>query len=303
VAIRVTAACFLAASWLLVGIFAILFPGADNQAAAVAWGPAWAIPVVGGLAGLGWLALARRDAPPGRGITMAASLVIQIAMAIAAGLLVHRDFLSLPFQLVVIHYALLLETAPRMRSRLFTDFAVRFYSFTLAIVAFFLIWIALMGYAIATRSEPRWLPSIAYNIFNLGLCCFLYLANLGLRRKSMRELVVKDGCVLLDGLDITGLFSPSALPLACRLLAAPPGNRLTCREALGLTGREDCGGDCDKATNCAGYKYVYNRVHELKRVCQALKIGQIIDPDDRRRILVEGWEFHLDPAVSLEDRA
>ena len=230
---------------------------------------------------------------------MLLSLTVQIVLAVFAAFALHRDFMTLLFQIAAIHYGLFVDAAPRYRSRLFLAFADRLFFVSLFIVGFFLFWIALMGYAIAGRTEPRWVPSIGYNILNLGICAYILVATFNLRDRSRRELLVTGSNLLLDGLDVLPLFSPAARPLALRLASLHGGASLVCSEAQTLLGGKGCAKDCTKATTCAEYRYLYNRIHEVKKVFAALRIGKILSPDNKQAILEKGWTFLPDPTVGI----
>ncbi|MFA6506335.1 MAG: hypothetical protein WCT14_09565 [Treponemataceae bacterium] len=124
---------------------------------------------------------------------------------------------------------------------------------------------------------------------------------MNLRRKTSRELLVTDDFFLLDRLDITPLFNPKTIAIARFLFLNTEAPRLTCKTAQSLLGNETDSCNCSKATLCPKYKYLYNRVHELKRVVGALRLGTIIDPNKRRDILTEGWRFVPDTSVSVID--
>ncbi|MFA6506336.1 MAG: hypothetical protein WCT14_09570 [Treponemataceae bacterium] len=157
---------------------AILFPRPDSLAGATpvaSWG--WVAPVVGIIAYALWLRAAATVKTTGNKLTEVIapllSFITQTVLIIVAAALIHRDFISLFFQAGCLHYALFLELAPRLNSGIFFRYVDRLYSFTLGIIGFFLSWIALMGYAISVRSEPRWIPAIGYNLLNFGLCFFV----------------------------------------------------------------------------------------------------------------------------------
>ena len=216
--IRIAAALLGILTWCLASFFSIRYPlldslGSGSFAAAWAWG--WLLVVAGVVGYAFWLGHNElREKRLSSGMTILLSLGFQVGLVTVAAIFIHRDFISLYFQALAIHYALFLDITPRYRSRNYLRLADKLFTFTLCIIVFFLFWIGLMGYAIATRSEPRWIPSIAYNVLNLAICAFLGLASFNLRDRSRRELLVTEDALLLDGLDVLQLFSPSARPLA-----------------------------------------------------------------------------------------
>jgi hypothetical protein len=291
-------------TWLVVGFFSFIYPQADSLERSSPnpnWG--WAAAALGLLAYLPWARPpGARDSGEGAArssVLLLYSLVLQSGLVVVASLTVHRDFLTLLFQSGCIHFSLFLGISHRLRSGFFFRFAEKLYALTIGVIVFFFCWIAVMGYAIAVRSEPRWIPSIAYNVVNFGLCLFLYAAAVDLRAKSKRELRIASGGLFLDLLDITPLINPASLPIARFLLTLRGEERLTCRRAQEIFGRETSACDCSKATLCPRYKYLYNRIHELNRVFSALRLGNVLYPERRRDILVEGWSFILDASVAI----
>ncbi len=47
--------------------------------------------------------------------------------------------------------------------------------------------------------------------------------------------------------------------------------------------------------------YLYNRIHELKRVFSALRLGVITNPVNPQDILAQGWRFSVDASVVVID--
>lgn len=300
--IRIGIVLFGAASWVIVGLFVAIFPAADSLQYGVSdLSAGWIAVLLGLLAYFPWFRGAQKKAREETASLLGFlfSLIGQTVFAIVAAFAVHRDFLTIFFQSFCLHYILFLEMAPRLQSRFFFHFAERLYAFTQAIIVFFLVWIAMMGYAISVRSEPRWIPSIAYNIVNLGLCFFLYIANLKLHWKSRRELVITDTALLLETLDITPLITPSALPVARYLMRPGTSGKLSCKDAQVLLGADTGACDCTKAMLCPRYKNLYNRILELRRVVVALRLGTIQTPKNRRDILTEGWRFIPDESIAI----
>ena len=306
VMVRLYASLLGVLSWGLVAFFSVRYPAPDSLgpgtlspdwvwgwllilAGVIAWF-LWLLPDGGGKR-VSWKASYRRR--------MLLSLLVQLSLAILCSYILHRDFLTLLFQIAAIHYGLFVDAAPRYRSRLFLAFGERLFVISLFIVGFFLFWIALMGYAIASRTEPRWIPSIGYNVLNLGIAAYICVATFNLKDRSRRELIVDGSSLLLDNLDVLPLFSPAARPLALFLAALPEGESLVCSEAQALFGDKGCERDCGKATTCAEYRYLYNRIHEVKKVFSALKIGRLVSPDNKQQILERGWSFIPDPTIHI----
>lgn len=304
---RLAASFIGIAAWGLAAFFSLRYPMADSLEAgslAPAWGWAWIILLAGALAYAFWMwpsfpESGKKSRRPPFGFLLLFSLLAQVLLALYAARVLHRDFLTLIFQAVAIHYALFLDAAPHYRSSIYLKFAELLFIATILLVFFFLSWIFLMGYAIASRSEPRWIPSIGYNVLNLAICIFLLLANFSLKDRSKRELIVASDALLLDNLDVLPLFSPSAKPLAIYFVQHADGPGLICSEAQHLIGADACDRSCSKATNCSEYRYLYNRIHEVKKVFFALKIGVITSPENKQTILENGWTFLPDSSIRI----
>ncbi len=304
--VRLIAALLGILSWGFAAFFSIRYPLPDSLGQGSfnpAWNWGWGLVVVGILLWSAWIGYSPTGKKEPRrftyGLRILASLTIQLVLAFLASTYLHRDFLTIVFQDIAIHYALFLDAAPRYKSRIYLMFSDRLFAFTLAIVAFFLVWIALMGYGIMSRSEPRWIPSIGYNVLNLGICCFIGIANLYLKTGYRREVSVSGDGLFLDNLDILPLISPAARPLASYFILHAGGKALVCHDAQTLMGSAECDLDCGKATTCAGYRYLYNRVHEVRKVFAALKIGSICAPENRKVILEQGWIFVPDASIRI----
>lgn len=294
-----------AASWWIAGACVWAYPAPDSMAR-LAQAPisAWIFAVIGSLSYAPWIAFkpVKRgdDAKPRSLWAVPLSLALQCALSVAAALSAHRDYFTLIFQAICLHYIAILWIMPGLSSRAYLNHLERLYRFTIGVIAFFVIWIAMMGYAIATRSEPRWVPAIAYNVYNLVLCFVLYLSNLDLYRKSKRELSIAGDRICIDKLDVSSLVNPKALPLALYLLSNKKDRPLTCRIAQTLLGEDGSTCDaCSKATLCPRYKYVYNRIHELRRLFQALRLGIITNPANPQNVLEEGWSYVPDASIAV----
>ncbi|HRZ64073.1 MAG TPA: hypothetical protein P5133_04030, partial [Spirochaetia bacterium] len=177
----------------------------------------------------------------------------------------------------------------------------------------FTAWIMLMGYAIATRAEPRPLESIAYNSYNALLDLALLAASRALVLRSYRTLSLRgDGAVLLDGAPIDFVLGAAGLRILRAFLSSPE-RRATCAEIGrghgGEAGRgprsprragcASCAAGEVKASLCPEYRATYNRVLELKKLLEFLEVGTILPPKNKRQILAEGWRLLLFENVRL----
>lgn len=296
------AAAFLGmASWGFATIFSIAYPLPDSLGPGSlppVWTWGWILILIGVVGYSLWLKFPREKDGTSF-LPLVLSLAFQLVLVCLAGSFLHRDFFTLLFQAVAIHFGLFIGDLPSTDVRLYAKTVDRIFFFTIIIVAFFLFWIALMGFAIASRKEPRWIPSIGYNVHNLLICLYISIANLRIRDFSKRKLIVSSDALTLDGIDLLSLFSPSVRKLVVHFLSLPGGEGLVCAEAQFVINGKKCEKDCSKATICPDYRYLYNRIHEIRKIFTALKIGTIVSPENRQTILEKGWCFVPDPSIRI----
>ena len=166
-----------------------------------------------------------------------------------------------------------------------------------------------MGYAIATRQEPRWSESIVYNSYNTVLIFLLGTASLRLQLQRFRNIRIVDGDLYIDDWNFSRFFSELDKNIVIQFLTAE-GN-LTCF-MLDIALRE--GGDGDgtdrkskpqqwscreclekgyTTTRCPKYKNLYNRILNIKKLFETLEIGTIITTENKMQIKEEGWKLRL----------
>lgn len=239
------------------------------------------------------------------------------AMVVGAAILgatVHRDFYTAAFQYllcaaVAVLYRVRSRSAPGRR--LGRGAAIGKGGIILA--AFYAEWVMLMGYAIATRAEPRPIEALAYNVYDLGqILALLYLAR-SIERRSRHLLLLSDSYILVDGRDIVPVIGRTQADML-RAFARAPGTVLTCPEIQRIlrggegqplaeeSGCAACVESGTKAALCAKYRSTYNNLLELKRLLEFLQIGDIVAPANRRKVLSEGWRFSLFEGSRIEFR-
>jgi len=248
-------------------------------------------------------------------LARAAALAVLAALASAAcGAALHRDYFTAVFQYPIAFLALFLY---RLRSGGEAGLEYETYRSLgktgYAVFFLFTAWIMLMGYAIATRAEPRPLESIAYNSYNALLDLALLAASRALVLRSYRTLSLRgDGAVLLDGAPIDFVLGAAGLRILRAFLSSPE-RRATCAEIGrghgGEAGRgprsprragcASCAAGEVKASLCPEYRATYNRVLELKKLLEFLEVGTILPPKNKRQILAEGWRLLLFENVRL----
>jgi len=160
-------------------------------------------------------------------------------------------------------------------------------------------WIMLMGYAIATRQEPRWAESILYNIYTALLLSGLYLQITQLRAHLFRRVVIGADRIMIDQFDFTSYLRDTNLRIVIRL-ARHPGRNIRCADLVAdiLPPGESspcflCVHGSAKASRCPRYKTLYNRILEIKKLFESLEIGTVIYPENKMRIVEEGWKLRF----------
>ena len=111
--------------------------------------------------------------------------------------------IPLPLITLVVARRLDLLAPPVHRERLYGYLR----TFNLVVFVFTGAWIALMGYAISTRQEPRWAESIIYNTVFIFL---LAMTTVDLRIRGQRTVVVSDGSLHIERYDSTVYFTGTA---------------------------------------------------------------------------------------------
>jgi hypothetical protein len=222
----------------------------------------------------------------------------------------HRDFFTSAFESILAYPLVFLYRLWAKSRGEYSSMSMRAISRAgFAIAAFFTVWIMMMGYAISTRAEPRPLQSIIYNCYNLILAVALALESHGLELSTWHTLSISPKALRLDDKDLVPILGKKKSDML-RAFTLSPDRTLHCREiqaALegGGEGDFDCG-DCDKdtakATACPHYRSTYNSLLEIKRTIEFLGIGTITAPENKRRILAEGWKLAIFEGVRIQAR-
>lgn len=238
-----------------------------------------------------------------------ASFAAVAAVTIWLGLSFHRDYFTHIFQVILIYWLLFI-----FRNDLFASlhskrqFYTFLFIFNTVIFGTALLWIILMGYAIATRQEPRWAESLVYNAYNTVLIFFLGVTSLRLQLQRFRNIRIIGGDLYIDDWDFSRYFSDLDTNIIREFLSAE-GN-LTCfmlektlrTDSNGNTGGEQkpvtwdckaCIADGHTTTKCPKYKNIYNRILNIKKLFETLDIGTIITPENKMQIKKEGWKMRL----------
>jgi hypothetical protein len=228
-----------------------------------------------------------------------------VAASVIMGSLVHRDFFTAGFQyllgaLIAVMYRR--SIWPRS-SPGFNQASMRALSKAGIFASIFYVeWIMLMGYAIATRAEPRPIESLLYNVYNLAQVIALFVTSRWVERNTFHTVRLEGESLTIDGRDIVPVLGPKKTAIF-GILARAPDRRLRCREIQELFRDETdegvpercraCTEETTKVALCAKYRNTYNSILELKRVLEFLEIGTITTPENKRRILSDGWKLAL----------
>ncbi len=243
---------------------------------------------------------------------VAAYVVVALVGVTLSALFIHRDFLTVTFQLIIIGWILFIGRIDLFITSDMDRRLVRWTSrITMVSIIVLFLWLLLMGYAIVTRQEPRWFESTFYNVYNFLLIVILGTELIRLRHRLGRIVSVSVDRLWLDDYELTPLMNRSAIRILY-FLAGKPDRRGRCAEIHAFldqysaqSGALDCAGCTDsfaKATLCPGYKHIYNCLLNVKKFLDVFEIGTIQPPRNKRRILQEGWRLAISPDVTLERR-
>jgi len=237
-------------------------------------------------------------------VLFSVSFALFASLAVILGIFYHRDYFTISFQLVFIYYVLFLLKIEFFRSRLGSMLLYQgLFIFSLIAAVIFLVWISLMGYAIATRQEPRWIESLLYNIYNIMLTLILVWAAFQVKLKLYTRVELTHNSVIIDGqYDLSKKFGRIELDIV-KLFFTRIDRPVTCSELLEYLKRHNeyykhkevtCGECIEKdfkATSCGYYKNFYNRILEIKKQLELFEVGTIISPENKLAIKQSGWKF------------
>lgn len=275
--------------------------------------PIGAVFAVLGLLGGRFILSRRGDLP--FALALSAYSLVLVAASIWLGVSAHRDFFTAAFQYLFavptcILYHVAFSAPNPMKKSLQRGLA----NACLVIAFFYTEWIMLMGYAIATRAEPRPIESLIYNVYNLGQDCVVILLSRMARLRTFHTLDISGEGLSIDGRDMANMLSPKEAHML-RAFAAAPDRSLTCGELQRLfrerpsnvapAAEDSCAGCSEQTTKaalCPKYRSTYNGVLNLKRILEFLEIGSITAPGNKRRVLAEGWKLSLFEDVRIAQR-
>jgi hypothetical protein len=234
--------------------------------------------------------------------TLILTTAILSGTSILAALCVHRDFFTSAFQNLLSLPGILLAyiqltNGHRLRKRTLRTLGRAGYVITI----FFTEWLILMGYAIATRSEPRPVESIMYNLYNLVLVFFIFYVSHQLDRKGYATVISGKETLIINSRDISGMAGQKKTRLLYAFASAPD-KTLRCPEIQTILsdgtdtdadGCAQCVEQPAKAALCSKYRSTYNSILDLKKMLEILEIGSISASENRRNIITEGWKLNV----------
>lgn len=167
--------------------------------------------------------------------------------------------------------------------------------------AFYAEWIMFMGYAIATRAEPRPIEAMIYNAFNLLLTLVLFVSANRIGQRTILSVHIGEGSMRIHSKDVTSVFGPKKMALLFEFVKAPE-RKLRCADIQFIQGTGEiqneenciqCLQNETKATLCTKYRSTYNAILDIKKILEFLEIGTITSSTNKRNILTDGWKLVL----------
>jgi len=232
------------------------------------------------------------------GLRLSLFAVVALGAPVAAGMFLHPDFFSAVFMAIIQGLCLGLYRGELVYgTRPCSPARSGFHRFGLAASILFTGWICLMGYALATRSEPRWMESLIYNVYNALLAAALFYTTLRTVGNAKRTVSASKASFTVDGLDFGPVIGPVACEIAGMLLSS--GTGAGCAEIRRRLHGEPCVCDFeDRPGFCADYSTIYNAVIKIRRLVEALRIGTVEDAVDAPSGNRMKWRFL--PAEGVE---
>lgn len=237
--------------------------------------------------------------------------MITVVASIFAALYIHRDFYTATFQYILLFpVSLIIYIAERKDKALPKSILPVFSTSGFALATIYAQWILMMGYAIATRAEPRPIESIAYNVYNLILTFLLLFSAQSVKRSSFSTMITSSETLIVNGRDITTVAGPKKT-LLINAFASAPNRSLRCSDLQKILHPDtyderglcySCVDESRKAAMCSQYRTTYNSILETKKLLEFLGIGTITSGDNRRNILQDGWKLVLFENVRAETK-
>lgn len=228
------------------------------------------------------------------------SSISQLLFFIIIAITVHRDYFSVIFQLLIMYSLIFLYKYRLFISGLQKKSQInRIYISSIMLFSFSFVWLLMMGYAIVTRQEPRWIEAIFYNIYLAVLVLLILIFSLSVKSGLYRKVIISDDKIRIDDYDLTEVLGTINLCII-RLFLSCENERVNCAvilnncfSTLDENPCDECLQNKNKVSLCPKYRNIYNRILEIKKLFESLEIGTIIFPDNKMKILQEGWKIRF----------
>jgi hypothetical protein len=249
-------------------------------------------------------------------VSYAVLFLVLLGYGTLLALRLHRDFYTFVFQHVLSFWIIFCWRLDEFTSE---KRAKDFYRYmrTVNIVVFICTccWLILMGYAVCVRSEPRWAESLFYNVLNLVFAFLLIMMTSHLGMALFKRVHIDGDRFVVEGYDFSQYVSDADKQLAVLFLSAH-GTAVSCARVDALlqehsaphAGRKstwDCAACIERdyaVYKCPKYRAIYNRVLTVKRLFEALEIGDILSPKGQASEKKKGWKLRLFDDVRLVGR-
>ena len=239
-------------------------------------------------------------------LVLSLSFAFQICLLVLYSVFIHVDFLTMIFQLFIM-YPLIFFFQYKV---VFSGpqeiiYSRRMYILSVILFVLWSLWVLMMGYALVTRQEPRWAESIIYNIYILSLILMLFIHLLKFRSRMYRRVFITSSTIRIDNYDFTEYLGKVNLNIihtfilnhnenvTCSLLISCLSDVSQNSTSSNKWDCEECLNSESKVTLCPRYKTIYNRILDIKKLFESLEIGTIISPENKMKILTEGWKLRF----------
>ncbi len=243
--------------------------------------------------------------------------LVLIVGSIFLGTAINRDFFNAAFQYTLSLPAVYLYHIWFSRETDMEKKTLRTVSragYVLAVL--YAEWIMLMGYAIATRAEPRPVEALIYNVFNLALVLLLFLSSRRIGIKSLHTVSLARTSLQINDRDFSSIFGAHKIALLHAFASAPQRTLRCLRIQIFLNVPEadsfkECA-ECNTAAeaaakthdatkkDCPRYQAVSLSIQEIKKLLEYFEIGTITAPLTDASVLTDGWKLILFENVRID---
>lgn len=280
---------------------------------AIRFGPSWvetdllprfsdlAVPLsVGAWLGVGFVfaMVFRLRSFSGFTVSMVVTIVMLSLAMFFLGVSVHRDYFTAVFQYIFLIPAIFLYRMATVGELTLSRSLIRQIARVgYGIAIFYTQWVMLMGYAISSRAEPRPVEAVAYNVYNLVLVLVMFFLSHMVEGRFFHQVSIGADSVSVDGKNIATMLGQKKVRIL-RAFSTAENRTLRCQELQRLDdggeGTVDCDRCADEATKaalCRRYRATYNSLLEIKKVLEFFEIATLLPPDNKRRVLTDGWKL------------